>query len=153
MNRAGIAVQVDRDTRRDEPPRIVEIFVEEEVEAARCDIGGGQARQILGPSPLIGVSTHTPEQVRRAVLDGASYIGVGPAFASSTKQFGQLAGVEFVRQATAMTTLPAFIIGGVNADTIGEAVAAGAKRVAVCAAICQADDPAPIAARLRAALP
>ena len=110
------------------------------------------ARHILGPGPLIGVSTHTPDQVRQAVLDGASYIGVGPTFPSATKDFDRFAGLEFVRQATAMTTLPAFVIGGVNADNIAEAVAAGATRVAVSSAVCQADDPAPIAARLRSAL-
>ena len=134
-------------------PDIARLVGADGVHLGQDDMSVKEARQVLGPGPLIGVSTHTPEQVRRAVLDGASYIGVGPTFASSTKQFGQLAGVEFVRQATAMTTLPAFVIGGVNADNIGEAVAEGAKRVAVSAAICQADDPAPIAARLRAALP
>jgi thiamine-phosphate pyrophosphorylase len=116
------------------------------------DMGVKDARRVLGPGPLIGVSTHTPEQVRRAVLDGASYIGVGPTFPSATKEFDQLAGLELVHQAAAMTTLPAFVIGGVNGDNIAQAVAAGAKRVAVSAAVCQADDPAPIAARLRAAL-
>lgn len=134
-------------------PDIARLVGADGVHLGQDDMGVKEARQVLGPGPLIGVSTHTPEQVRRAVLDGASYIGVGPTFASSTKEFGQLAGLEFVRQATAMTTLPAFVIGGVNADNIGEAVAAGARRVAVSAAICRADDPAPIAARLRAALP
>ena len=99
------------------------------------------------------MSTHNPEQVRQAIFDGASYIGVGPTFRSTTKEFGELAGLQFVRQAAALTTLPAFVIGGVNASNVAEAVAAGATRVAVSAAVCQADDPGVAAARLRAALP
>ena len=134
-------------------PDIARLVGADGVHLGQDDMSVKDARQVLGTGPLIGVSTHTPEQVRKAVLDGASYIGVGPTFASSTKDFDQLTGLEFVRQATGMTTLPTFVIGGVNADNIGEAVAAGARRVAVSAAICQVDDPAPIAARLRAALP
>jgi thiamine-phosphate pyrophosphorylase len=133
-------------------PDIARLAEADGVHLGQDDMGVKDARQILGPGPLIGVSTHTVEQVRRALLDGASYIGVGPTFASSTKDFHQLAGLDLVRQATALTTLPTFVIGGVNADNIGDVVAAGAKRVAVSAAICQADDPAPIAARLRAVL-
>jgi thiamine-phosphate pyrophosphorylase len=133
-------------------PDIARLVEADGVQLGQDDMSVKEARQILGTGPLIGVSTHTIEQVRQAVLDGANYIGIGPTFPSATKDFPQLAGLEFVRQATAMTTLPAFVIGGVTADNIAEAVAAGARRVAVSAAICQADDPAPVAARLRAAL-
>jgi thiamine-phosphate pyrophosphorylase len=99
------------------------------------------ARRIVGPGALIGVSTHSIEQVRQAVLDGSSYIGVGPTFPSGTKEFADFPGLEFVRTATAETTLPAFVIGGVNEKNIGAAVAAGARRVAVSQAICQAEHP------------
>lgn len=108
-----------------------------------------EARRVLGPDAFIGISTHDMDQVRQAVLDGASYIGVGPTFPSGTKSFDQLAGLEFVRQATAETSLPAFVIGGVNLQTIDEAITAGARRVAVGQAICQADDPRQVAAELR----
>jgi thiamine-phosphate pyrophosphorylase len=110
------------------------------------------ARRIAGPRALIGVSTHNLEQVRQAVLDGASYLGVGPTFPSATKDFAALAGLDFVRQATAATSLPAFAIGGINLETIAAAVAAGARRIAVAHAICQADDPRRVARQLRQAL-
>jgi thiamine-phosphate pyrophosphorylase len=90
--------------------------------------------------------------VRQAVLDGASYLGVGPVFPSGTKTFSELAGPDFVRRATAETSLPAFAIGGINPKTIGEAVAAGARRVAVGQAVAQADDPRSAAAQLLSAL-
>jgi thiamine-phosphate pyrophosphorylase len=100
-----------------------------------------EARRIVGPDALIGVSTHNLEQVRQAVLDGASYIGVGPTFPSGTKHFEEFPGLDFVRQATTETSLPAFVIGGVTLENVGTAVAAGARRVAVSQAICKADDP------------
>jgi thiamine-phosphate pyrophosphorylase len=111
-----------------------------------------QARRILGPEALVGVSTHNLEQVRRAVLDGASYIGVGPTFPSSTKNFAEFPGLEFARQAAAETSLPAFIIGGVTAANIDQVIAVGGRRVAVSHAVCAADEPRLAAAALRKAL-
>src|SRR4029077_19302983 len=101
-----------------------------------------EARRIVGPSRLVGVSTHTIEQARQAVLDGADYIGVGPVFSSTTKSFVQLAGLEYVSQVAAEITLPAYAIGGIGGENIDEVLAAGASRVAVSGAICGAEDPA-----------
>ncbi|MGH7169531.1 MAG: thiamine phosphate synthase, partial [Gemmataceae bacterium] len=123
------------------------------VHLGQDDLPVKEARRILGPDALIGVSTHNLEQLRQAILDGASYVGIGPTFPSTTKDFHDLAGLEFIRHAMAETTLPAFAIGGVNLQTIAAAVAAGARRVAVSGAIAQADDPRSVAATLLAALP
>jgi thiamine-phosphate pyrophosphorylase len=111
-----------------------------------------EARRIVGPSKLVGVSTHTLDQARQAVLDGADYIGVGPVFASRTKAFTELAGLEFVRQVADEITLPAYAIGGISIDNIDEVLAAGARRVAVSGAICGADDPGEAAHILKAKL-
>src|SRR5205085_12318468 len=110
------------------------------------------ARRVLGAEAVVGVSTHNLEQLRQAILDGATYVGVGPTFPSGTKDFAELAGLEFVRAASAETSLPAFVIGGVSRDTVGAAVAAGARRVAVCEAVCAVDDPRGAAADLARAL-
>jgi thiamine-phosphate pyrophosphorylase len=104
-----------------------------------------EARRILGPDALVGVSTHNLEQVRQAVFDGASYIGVGPTFASTTKSFADYPGLDFVREATAATSLPAFVIGGVSMQNLEAAMAAGARRVAVGHAICESETPGAIA--------
>ena len=61
------------------------------------DLSVKDARAIVGPDALIGVSTHTIEQARQAVLDGANYIGVGPTFPSGTKQFEKFPGLDFLR--------------------------------------------------------
>src|SRR5207248_10550479 len=98
------------------------------VHLGQDDLAVKDARRILGPDPLIGVSTHSLEQVRQAVLDGADYIGIGPTFASRTKHFDHFPGLELIRTTTAETSLPAFALGGISPETISEVVRAGAKR-------------------------
>jgi thiamine-phosphate pyrophosphorylase len=129
-------------------PDIARLAEADGVHVGQEDLPVREARRILGPDALIGVSTHNLSQVHRAVCDGASYIGVGPTFPSRTKQFADFAGLDFVRQATAMTTLPTFVLGGINLRTIKDAVAAGARRVAVSEAVCRAEDPLAVAKAL-----
>jgi thiamine-phosphate pyrophosphorylase len=93
------------------------------------------ARRLLGPTALIGVSTHTLQQARQAASEGASYIGVGPTFASPTKSFDQLSGPELLREVAGEIRLPAFAIGGINLDRLDEVFACGMHRVAVSSAI------------------
>lgn len=107
------------------------------------------ARRIVGPDKLVGVSTHTIEQARQAVLDGADYIGTGPVFSSSTKQFSEFAGLDFVRQVADEIRLPAYAIGGINLDNLADALAAGARCVAVSGALCGAAHPADVARQFR----
>jgi thiamine-phosphate pyrophosphorylase len=133
-------------------PDIARLAEADGVHLGQDDLPVKEARRILGPEALIGVSTHDVDQLRRAVLDGASYVGVGPTFPSGTKAFDEFPGLDFVRQAAAETSLPAFVLGGINLQTVGAAVAAGARRVAVGQAVCQADDPRQAAADLRRAL-
>lgn len=134
-------------------PDLARLVGADGVHCGQDDLPVKEARRIVGPDALVGVSTHDLDQVRQAVLDGASYAGVGPTFPSGTKAFAELAGLEFVRRATAETSLPLFVIGGINQETIADAVSAGARRVAVSQAVCQADDPRAAAAALSQALP
>jgi thiamine-phosphate pyrophosphorylase len=106
----------------------------------------------MGSSALIGASTHNVEQVHRAVLDGASYIGVGPTFPSGTKEFPEFPGLDFVRAAAAETSIPMFAIGGITMENVAAVVAAGLNRVAVSGVLCRAEDPRQVALRLRQAL-
>ncbi len=108
------------------------------------------ARRIVGNDRLVGVSTHTIEQARTAVLDGADYLGVGPVFPSRTKQFDRLAGTEFVRSVAAEIGLPWYAIGGIGIDNAATVREAGATRIAVTDAVCSSDDPRNAAAALRA---
>ena len=134
-HRAGVLFIVN------DRPDIARLVEADGVHLGQDDLPVHEARRLLGAGAILGVSTHDLDQVRRAVLDGATYLGVGPVFASKTKQFGALAGLDFVRAAMAETTLPAFAIGGIDATTIDAAVAAGVRRVAVGHAVAGSDDP------------
>ncbi len=98
------------------------------------------ARKIAGPEMLVGVSTHNMEQARQAVLDGANYIGCGPVFPSSTKQFKRFPGVNFLKQVADEISLPAFAIGGVKTSNVHKVLAAGFTRIAVGSAVMSAED-------------
>jgi len=97
-------------------------------------------RQIVGPAMLIGVSTHDIDQARQAVVDGANYLGCGPTFPSSTKQFERFPGLEFLREVAAEIALPAFAIGGITLDNLPDVLAAGFTRVAVAGALSSQTD-------------
>jgi thiamine-phosphate pyrophosphorylase len=122
------------------------------VHVGQDDMTVKDARRILGPEGLVGVSAHSIEQARAAVLDGASYIGVGPTFQSGTKTFSQFTGPELLRAVHAEVRLPAFAIGGITAENLPQVLATGIERVAVSGAICGAVDPATAARELLAAL-
>ncbi|MEZ6068115.1 MAG: thiamine phosphate synthase [Planctomycetaceae bacterium] len=122
------------------------------VHIGQDDLGLADARRIVGGDRLVGVSTHSVEQIEAAVLGGADYLGVGPVFSSITKDFSELAGLDFVRAAAEATALPWFAIGGITQDRIAALRAAGADRIAVSAAISQADDPASATRELLAEL-
>lgn len=111
------------------------------VHVGQDEVSVSDARRIVGPNRLVGVSTHSIEQARQAVLDGADYLGVGPTFPSGTKSFNQFAGLEFVRQVAAEISLPWFAIGGIDQRTTAEVRSAGATRIAVSGAVCRATDP------------
>ncbi len=98
-------------------------------------------RRIVGPRRLVGVSTHSLQQAKQAVLDGADYLGVGPVFHSQTKSFDNFAGLETIRAVAEEITLPWYAIGGIDGNNLAEVIAAGANRVAVGAAVCLAADP------------
>ena len=122
------------------------------VHVGQDELGVRETRRVLGPDRLVGVSTHTIEQARQAVRDGADYIGVGPVFASRTKSFDALAGLDFVRQVAEEITLPWYAIGGIDLQNVRQAVEAGAARVAVSSAVCRAEKPGEAARRLASLL-
>lgn len=128
--------------------------------AADCDgVHVGQeelpakvARRIVGSDRLIGVSTHSLSQARDAVIDGADYIGCGPVFPGSTKQFDEYAGTKLLIEVAKEITLPAFAIGGIEPANLDQVIAAGFDRVAVTGALRDAKDPASTARDLKAKL-
>lgn len=133
-------------------PDIAAVVGADGVHVGQDEMSVHEARSIVGPAALVGVSTHSLDDARRAVLDGASYIGVGPTFASQTKTFKQFPGVKLVAEVAAEIRLPAFAIGGITTENAHEVLATGIHGVAVSAAVTRASDPAAAVTQLRAIL-
>lgn len=98
----------------------------------------------------VGLSTHAAAEIDRAYAD---YIGVGPVYATPTKEGRPAVGLELVRYAVEHARQPWFAIGGIDETNVADVVAAGASRIAVVRAIGDAADPGAAAARLCEALP
>jgi thiamine-phosphate pyrophosphorylase len=114
------------------------------------DVAVQQARAVVGPERLVGLSTHSPEQIRGAA--GVDYIGVGPVHATPTKPGRAPVGLELVGYAAANCALPFFAIGGIDTRNVSAVRDAGARRIAVVRALTQARDPESAARALRATL-
>jgi thiamine-phosphate diphosphorylase len=111
------------------------------VHVGQDDIGPAEARRIMGPDAIIGLSTHSGEQIEAAAGEPVDYISVGPIWETPTKQGRPATGLELVRTAAEVTAVPWFAIGGINPGNVGEVVAAGAERICVVRAIRDAEDP------------
>jgi thiamine-phosphate pyrophosphorylase len=122
------------------------------VHVGQDDIAVAQAREMVGPRRLVGLSTHTPAQVDASLASGADYIGVGPVHATPTKPGRPAAGLDLVSYAAAHATVPFFAIGGIAPDNVAAVMAAGARRIAVVRALTQAADPRAAAERLGQAM-
>lgn len=105
------------------------------VHVGQEEVSVTEARGVVGPDKLIGVSTHSVEQACAAVEGGADYIGMGPVFPSRTKQFEEFVGTELVREVTSETSLPSFAIGGITPENLPRVLESGAQRIAVSEAI------------------
>lgn len=103
-------------------------------------------RLMVPTSMLIGVSTHSIEQARTAVENGADYIGVGPTFPSKTKCFSEFKGTELLDQVAKEISIPAYAIGGINLENVQKTIDTGFRRIAVSNAIHSAESPSEVIA-------
>ncbi|MEM9704074.1 MAG: thiamine phosphate synthase, partial [Planctomycetota bacterium] len=109
-------------------------------------------RDMLGDRVLIGASTHRPEDAAAALAAGSDHLGVGPCFPSGTKSFESFPGTPYLNWAKQNVAVPWFAIGGIDERNVQSAAEAGASRIAVCGAVCGADDPGQAVAAFREAL-
>ncbi len=133
-------------------PDIAVLAAADGVHVGQDELTVQDARRIVGPDRLVGVSTHSIEQARQAVLDGADYLGVGPTFPSHTKTFAEFPSLPYVRDVAAEIQLPWFAIGGIDLHNVTDVARAGAARVAVSSVVCRSSSPAVAARDLIAAL-
>jgi thiamine-phosphate pyrophosphorylase len=106
------------------------------------DLSPNDARRLLGPQAIVGVSVGNAQEAHMATSQSASYVSAGPMFATSTKaNAGPAAGEQLLRSVRAATGLPLVVIGGITPQNSAALFAAGADGVCVGAAILRAPDP------------
>jgi thiamine-phosphate pyrophosphorylase len=110
-----------------------------------------EARELLGPDAVIGLSTHSKEQIDAAEHQPIDYFSVGPIWETPTKAGRAAVGLDLVSHAAESATRPFFGIGGVDASNAEQVVRAGAQRLCVVRAIREAADPTAAAEALRRA--
>jgi len=115
------------------------------VHLGQDDLPPAAVRAIVGIDAIVGVSTHTVEQIDRAVAEPVSYVAIGPVFGTTTKATGyEAVGLEIVRAAAeraARRGLPLVAIGGITLATAASVIASGAASVAVIGDLLATGDP------------
>jgi thiamine-phosphate pyrophosphorylase len=127
--------------------------------ARACDADGvhlgqddgsvAEARSMLGPDAIIGLSTHSKEQIDAAASAPVDHVSVGPVWETPTKAGRPAVGLELVSYAAANAAHPFFAIGGIDPSNAEQVVGAGASRLCVVRAIRNAAEPAAVAESLR----
>jgi thiamine-phosphate pyrophosphorylase len=108
--------------------------------ASAGSFGATAPKRSEGGQLKIGLSTHSPEDAKRALAAGPDYIAIGPVYATGTKPMAKPVTLEYVRWAAANVNIPWFAIGGINLRTLDEVLAAGARRICVISAILNSTD-------------
>ena len=123
------------------------------VHIGQDDLPISEVRRLVGPDKIIGLSTHCPEQAEAAVRDGADYIGVGPMFATQTKEdASEPVGYEYLEWVAKNCPIPFVAIGGIKEHNIGELVRRGCHCSALVSELVGADDIAAKVASVREAI-
>jgi thiamine-phosphate pyrophosphorylase len=113
-----------------------------------------QARRQLGPDKLLGVSTHSLEEARRAMREGVDFIVFGPVYDTPSKrQYGAPQGLQRLAEVVAHVTCPVIAIGGIDTDNLPQVLQTGAHGVAMIRAVLAAPDPCLATRQLRQQLP
>lgn len=122
-------------------PRLVSIVGADGAHIGQDDMSVVKARQLAGEKAIIGLSTHSLQQVEQALSQNPDYIGFGPLFATPTKPDYKPIGLHEIRKAQELVPFPVFCIGGITTKTLPEVVAAGAKRVVIVSDLLKAENP------------
>jgi thiamine-phosphate pyrophosphorylase len=132
-------------------PELAQICDADGVHVGQDDVSAERAREVLGHDAIVGLSTHSTEQLAAGAGRPVDYVSVGPVWETPTKEGRPAVGLELVEHAAANAPHPFFAIGGIDAGNAEQVVKAGAERLCVVRAIRDAADPAAAASELRQA--
>jgi thiamine-phosphate pyrophosphorylase len=110
------------------------------VHVGQGDLPLDDARAIMGPAAIVGVSTHSIDQARAAAAGGADYIGFGAIYSGGIKNVQNAHGLDGLRAVRALVTLPIVAIGGITEATLPDVLAAGADAAAIITDVIRAID-------------
>ncbi len=123
------------------------------VHLGTASYGPAAARRLLGPTALVGCSTHSLRELREVQEGGADFVTFGPVFDTPSKRrYGPPLGLAALAEACRTATVPVFAIGGVGVRNAGDVLRAGARGIALISEIAAADNPAEAARSLREAV-
>ena len=111
------------------------------VHVGQDDMDPAEARRIMGPDAIIGLSTHSREQIEAAGRAPVDYISVGPVWETPTKEGRPATGLDLIGEAAEIAEKPWFAIGGIDTENMSEVASAGAERLCVVRAIRDAANP------------
>lgn len=132
-------------------PELAQICDADGVHVGQDDVSAEQAREVMGPDAIVGLSTHSEEQIAASAGRPVDYISVGPIWETPTKEGRPGVGLELISHAAANAPHPFFAIGGIDPSNAGEVIGAGAERLCAVRAIRDAADPEAAARDLRQA--
>jgi thiamine-phosphate pyrophosphorylase len=121
------------------------------VHVGQDDLAVAEARAMLGPDAIIGLSTHSEDKIAASAEAPVDYMSVGPIWETPTKEGRPAVGLELISHAAAKAPHPFFAIGGIDPGNAEQVVEAGAHRLCVVRAIRDAKDPTVAAETLRGA--
>ncbi len=130
-------------------PELAQFCDADGVHVGQDDVSAERAREILGPDAIVGLSTHSTEQLAASAGRPVDYVSVGPIWETPTKEGRPAVGLELIEHAAANAPHPFFAIGGIDTGNVEQVVKAGAERLCVVRAIRDAADPAAAATELR----
>ena len=124
------------------------------VHLAGHSLSPAQARRLLGPNKLLGVSTHSLEEAGQAMREGVDFIVFGPVYDTPSKrQYGTPQGLQRLAEVVAHVTCPVIAIGGIDTVNLSQVLQTGAHGVAMIRAVLSAPDPYLATRQLRQQLP
>lgn len=133
-------------------PHLVQKTKADGVHIGQDDMSVAEARRLAGSGAIVGLSTHSLEQVQKAAITQPDYIGFGPLFATLTKPDYTPIGIVDIAGAHAHASFPIFCIGGITQKNLPDVIVAGAKRVVIVSEFLKSENPERTARACRAML-